>query len=103
MKTMGINEKLLTAILIPEFDDIRFTATCKYWVLDAMEICYGALKDMDRRLIMERARLKQLQDAAEDREIRGARSMLPQKALKGPKAAGSTIELSPPPILINRG
>ena len=43
MLAMGINEKLRTAILLPEFEDIRFTATCKYWVLDAMEMCYEAL------------------------------------------------------------
>ncbi|KAI9769594.1 MAG: hypothetical protein M1839_003633 [Geoglossum umbratile] len=74
MIAMGVNEKLRMAILLPEFDDIRFTATCKYWVLDAMEICYCALEGMDDRLRMERVRLKQLQ-----------------------KMAGSTSESPPPP------
>jgi hypothetical protein len=60
MRAMGINQKLRGTILLPEFDDIRFTATCKYWVLDAMKICYGALKDMDHRLLMEKNRLQQI-------------------------------------------
>ncbi|KAI9766924.1 MAG: hypothetical protein M1840_006221 [Geoglossum simile] len=64
MIAMGINEKLRTNILLPEFDDIRFTATCKYWVLDTMEICYRALEGMDDRLRMERVRLNQLQKMA---------------------------------------
>ncbi|KAI9774715.1 MAG: hypothetical protein M1839_001676 [Geoglossum umbratile] len=64
MIAMGVNEKLRTDILLPEFDDIRFTATCKYWVLDAMEICFRALKGMDDRLRMEGVRLKQLQKMA---------------------------------------
>jgi len=49
MRAMGVDEKLRIAILLPEFRDIRFTAT---WVLDAMEIRYSALKDTDLRLIM---------------------------------------------------
>ncbi|OCK90250.1 uncharacterized protein K441DRAFT_666276 [Cenococcum geophilum 1.58] len=97
MRAMGINQKLRRTILLPKFDDIRFTATCKYWVLDAMEICYGALKDMDRRLIMERTRLQQLQKAAKDQKVADARSKQPKKASQGQKAAGPTSEL--PPLL----
>src|SRR5437762_6169760 len=88
IRAVGINEKLRTSLLLPEIYDIRFTATCKYWVLDAMEICYGTLKDLNRRLIMERARTKQLQKA----EIVGARLKRLQKAPKVQKAAGSISE-----------
>jgi hypothetical protein len=90
MRAMGINEKLRTAILLPEFYDIRFTATCKYWVLDTMEIRYCALKDMNRRLIMERARIKQLENA----EKVGAQFKPPQKAPGFQGASGSISELS---------
>src|SRR5205809_6879879 len=66
MRAMGINEKLRTAILLPEFRDIRITATCKYWVLDAVETCYGSLEDMDNRLRRETGRLEKLKNESKD-------------------------------------
>ena len=47
MNGMGINAKLQTAIMLPKFKDLRFTATCKHWVLEAVEVAYLTLSELD--------------------------------------------------------
>lgn len=44
MVRIGIRDELRAAILLPEFEDIRYTATCKFWVLDAMEMRFETLR-----------------------------------------------------------
>ncbi|KAI9815406.1 MAG: hypothetical protein M1832_005476 [Thelocarpon impressellum] len=50
MKAWGINRRLRTAIMDPEYKDIRLTETLKYWVLQAMEADYNALEGLEVRL-----------------------------------------------------
>ena len=46
MIELGINDRLRAAILDEEFFDIRFTASCKFWLPDAMEMQWRALEDL---------------------------------------------------------
>ncbi|KAF2142645.1 uncharacterized protein K452DRAFT_318231 [Aplosporella prunicola CBS 121167] len=48
LQALGINDQLSTAILLPEYDDIRFSATCKYWVLESLVSTYHALQNLTR-------------------------------------------------------
>ncbi|KAI9786809.1 MAG: hypothetical protein M1839_005040 [Geoglossum umbratile] len=98
LRSMGINEKLRTAILLPEFNDIRFTATCKYWVLEAMDICYSALRDMDHRLRIERTRLRQLQKRPEGQKAAGPISESPVLSSTSDKSIVSLPVLDPQSI-----
>lgn len=55
---LGINDKLQTAILLPEFSDVRVTMTCKYWVSMSMEWGFSTLAELDDRLREELRRRK---------------------------------------------
>lgn len=55
MTSLGINETLKKAILTQEFTDIRYTATCKFWIAEALELSYDALRCLDDRLRMKMA------------------------------------------------
>ncbi|MCJ1235503.1 hypothetical protein MMC14_003472 [Varicellaria rhodocarpa] len=57
MIDFGINRKLRLAILLSEFSDICYTATCKFWLLEAMEMKWAALQDLDSSLRMEQMRI----------------------------------------------
>ena len=50
MRTVGIGKRLREAILLAEFEDIRYTATCKFWLHDAIDIAYGTLVHLNDRL-----------------------------------------------------
>ncbi|KAI9828335.1 MAG: hypothetical protein M1832_002763 [Thelocarpon impressellum] len=43
MRAWGINRRLRTAIMDPEYMDVRLTQTLKFWVLQALETEYDAL------------------------------------------------------------
>lgn len=58
MKALGINDKTRAAILLPEFEDIRYTATCRFWVKDTLKLNYEALEDLDDNLRMAAARIQ---------------------------------------------
>ncbi len=62
LRACGINEKLRTAILLPEFEDLRYTDSCKHWVIDAMEGKYEALQEMDERVRLEVAHLQRAKE-----------------------------------------
>ncbi|KAK6336857.1 hypothetical protein TWF718_009646 [Orbilia javanica] len=49
MDTLGISSSLKEAILLPEYEDIRFTASCQFWILDSVEWAYHALASLRRR------------------------------------------------------
>ena len=50
LDSLGINRKLQDAIMLVEYADIRFTGSCKFWVLDAIQVNYQALEVLDRDL-----------------------------------------------------
>lgn len=58
MDRMGLSDPLKRAILLPEFEDIRYTASCMYWVMDAMEARWETLESFDGRLRMAQARIR---------------------------------------------
>ncbi|MCJ1365847.1 hypothetical protein MMC16_004972 [Acarospora aff. strigata] len=58
LRAHGTNDKLRTAILLPEFADLRYTASCKYWIIDAMKMGYEALEAMDERMRLEAASIQ---------------------------------------------
>jgi hypothetical protein len=40
---IGINDRLITAIMDPDFTDCRVTATAKHWILDSLQARYRVL------------------------------------------------------------
>ncbi|KAI9838698.1 MAG: hypothetical protein M1819_005012 [Sarea resinae] len=58
MRLLGINQTLSAAILLPEFEDVRLTACCHYWVRQAVDGGFGALKDLGGSTQMQAARLQ---------------------------------------------
>ncbi|KAA6415576.1 MAG: hypothetical protein FRX48_00292 [Lasallia pustulata] len=59
MTTLGICQKLQSALLLPEYSDLRGTASCKFWLLDAMEMSYRVLQELDSDLRTKRAHIQQ--------------------------------------------
>lgn len=47
MDRLGIGERLKTAIMLKEYEDLRYTATCKYWLKDAVQNVYDHLKHLN--------------------------------------------------------
>ena len=58
MLDWGIDRSLRKAILLPEFADIRFTATCKFWLIDAMYMKWKALQDLEEDAQAQLARVQ---------------------------------------------
>ncbi|KAL0259201.1 hypothetical protein SLS55_006706 [Diplodia seriata] len=56
LKAIGINDRLRTAILMPEFEDIRYSASCQFWVLDSIVSTWEALCGRHEELRMEQRR-----------------------------------------------
>ena len=50
MENMGVAKALRDAILMPEFDDLRYTQSAKYWVTDAFEMRFGSLESLTERI-----------------------------------------------------
>jgi hypothetical protein len=50
LTALGVNSTLKKAIMTEGMDDIRCTATCKYWVLESLELNYEALQSLNERL-----------------------------------------------------
>lgn len=50
MGTLGIGTKLQEAIMLAEFENIRYTATCKFWLSDAIQMAYETLVHLNDRL-----------------------------------------------------
>ncbi|KAI9829830.1 MAG: hypothetical protein M1826_005407 [Phylliscum demangeonii] len=44
MMEMGINDQLRHAIMLPEYTEIRYTASCHYWLMEAMNVKWHALE-----------------------------------------------------------
>lgn len=60
MNQAGICRALQAAVLDPEFEDIRTTGNCKFWVYEAMRAAYAMLEDLDTQLRLEMARRKSI-------------------------------------------
>lgn len=60
MNRLGINKTLQSAIMLPEFDDLRSTASCKFWVLDSMAVAYATLEHLNDQLRSEMARRQRI-------------------------------------------
>ena len=58
METLGVGQKLQNAILLPEFADLRGTASCKFWILDAMGMKWRALQALNDDLRMQQVRIQ---------------------------------------------
>ncbi|KAI9779363.1 MAG: hypothetical protein M1816_003610 [Peltula sp. TS41687] len=58
MIKMGLTVWLRQAILLPEYYEIRFTASCSYWVIEAMEAQWETLQVLDSRVRMVQARIQ---------------------------------------------
>lgn len=84
MDALGINHTLQSAIMIPEFDDVRATASCKFWLMDARTTLSEAEGSVDRphssletRQVFSNARLYLYQ------RVRRSGSWHRQRATKG--------------------
>ena len=60
MKAIGVSEELQNVIMLPEFSDLRYTASCSFWLLDTMETRYESLQGLDARLRAQAARIKDM-------------------------------------------
>jgi hypothetical protein len=50
LRAIGVSKELQEAIMDPEFTDLLYIASCKFWVLDAIEARYKSLVTFDDRL-----------------------------------------------------
>ncbi|KAF3178980.1 hypothetical protein TWF751_000990 [Orbilia oligospora] len=46
---IGISSRPKTAILLPEYEIIRYTSSCEFWLLDSVECTYRALESLTER------------------------------------------------------
>lgn len=69
MKSLDINDQLREAILLPEYENIRYTATCKYWLVDAIKMAFEALEDLNEKLRDESRRRQQHNKARGRRSV----------------------------------
>ncbi|KAF2227550.1 hypothetical protein BDZ85DRAFT_315118 [Elsinoe ampelina] len=48
--SIGIADELKSAIMDPRFDDVKFTASCKFWVQESVEAAYDTLCSLNEDL-----------------------------------------------------
>lgn len=51
MEHMGVTKTCRDAILMPEYEDLRYTQSAKYWVVDTFEMRFGSLEHLSERLL----------------------------------------------------
>lgn len=51
MEHMGVTKDLRDAILIPEYEDLRYTRSAKHWVIDTFKMRFGSLESIAGRII----------------------------------------------------
>ncbi|KAJ5401598.1 uncharacterized protein N7487_007494 [Penicillium crustosum] len=56
MTTLRISQCLQLSILQLDFDDVRATATCRFWLLDLIEMAFKTLEGMNGQLRQEMER-----------------------------------------------
>lgn len=62
MQAIGITRKCQDAIMIKEFEDIRYTRSCKYWLIDMMTNVYLTLEHLDENLKMNAHHIQRSED-----------------------------------------
>ncbi|KAK6532463.1 hypothetical protein TWF281_006652 [Arthrobotrys megalospora] len=50
MTKLGISTRLQAAILLPEYETVRYTASCQFWLVEAVESTYHALESLNQQL-----------------------------------------------------
>lgn len=102
METLGIGQKLQNAILLPEFADLRGTASCKFWIVDAMSMKWRALQALNDELRMEQARIQRAKKPAKaGRPKAGSISSVPAlPSPSGRKGGGRSIINRPDSALL---
>lgn len=50
MTKIGIDAHVQKAILLPEFSDLRYTASCKFWIKDTMKLRWSSLITLDEQV-----------------------------------------------------
>lgn len=50
MEKMGVAKVLRNAIFMPEFDDLRYTQSAQYWIIDAFAMRFGSLEGLTERI-----------------------------------------------------
>lgn len=67
MDDIGINSRLREVILTPGCDDMRGTASCRHWVLEAIEMRFEALDNFMDHIFREYERRQSIVESG-DRE-----------------------------------
>ncbi|KAJ6133490.1 hypothetical protein N7471_008705 [Penicillium samsonianum] len=77
MAALGISQCLQQSILHPDFDDVRATASCKFWLLDSIEKAFKTLEGLNSQLRKEMERRRRL-------AVLGVRERSPPPVLPAP-------------------
>lgn len=64
LRALGINAQLSGAIMMPEYEDIRFTGFCKFWLLESINSSYYALAELDKQLRALQTRIQTPKDTS---------------------------------------
>ncbi|KAK2737855.1 hypothetical protein FQN55_000865 [Onygenales sp. PD_40] len=95
MDALGINNTLQPAILLPEFSDLRSTASCKFWLLDTMEASYATLRGLNDNLRMKQAIRQRAKVVLERRDSISGRSPPPGIGADYTSSMAASIEPTP--------
>jgi hypothetical protein len=77
---LGINPRLRDAIVHPDYEDIRSTASCQFWVMEAVQIAFETLEGLDNNLRMEAARRQHARNMETGDGFVGTKSPPPSSA-----------------------
>ncbi|KAK6507901.1 hypothetical protein TWF481_006322 [Arthrobotrys musiformis] len=78
MDSIGISDRLKTAILLPEYEIIRYTASCQHWLIDSVEWTYRSLQYLQERFATVADHLKSTGFKVDEKE-RVRRASSPSK------------------------
>ncbi|KZF22950.1 hypothetical protein L228DRAFT_261062 [Xylona heveae TC161] len=95
---LGINSTLKEAILMPEFEGIRCTASCEFWVLDAAQAAFEVVEALDetvKDLVIHMQEMDETSDHSAENEAAEQRSSAPISAedVVAPEVAPSDTTL----------
>lgn len=62
MQAIGITRNCQDAIMLEEFEDIRYTRSCKYWLIEMMTNVYVTLEHLDENLKMNAHHIQRSED-----------------------------------------
>ncbi|EGX44103.1 hypothetical protein AOL_s00210g84 [Orbilia oligospora ATCC 24927] len=85
MDNIGISSRLKTAILLPEYEIIRYTSSCEFWLLDSVECTYRALESLTERFEISAEYFRSTSfEGSEKKRTRRARSLSKGPSLPSP-------------------